>query len=221
MRYLLLFLALVLGCTQNGIRRGDDAGTGYDAQPEASPQEGGGEASGEIPAGEVSGEVAGEVKGEIGGDAGRPLGAACSSAGECGSGYCVGAPGRCCDKPCDGSCVSCGTGYCENVADDTKCGAESCSADGQYANSARCEAGACVTKTDDCFLQRACGGAGCGTSATVGYVCLLAWGTGVRCVIGPVGSVEPAGCFDTKICPVGQICYGAGLCGLPDAGTGG
>ena len=54
----------------------------------------------------------------------RPLGAACSGAAQCDSGFCAG--GRCCDRACDSGCETCATGFCEAVPDGTRCGDAGC-----------------------------------------------------------------------------------------------
>lgn len=63
---------------------------------------------------------------EVGPAPGRPLGAACSAADQCDSGFCVGAPGRCCNQACDGACQACGTGYCENANEGLPCAPSTC-----------------------------------------------------------------------------------------------
>lgn len=84
----------------------------------------------------------------------RPLGAACTSAAQCTSGFCVGDPGRCCDTACAGvrhACADCSTGYCENVRDDQWCvNRPAFFCEGNVFVDYVCRAGACVQRREDC-----------------------------------------------------------------------
>lgn len=122
---------------------------------------------------------------------GRPVGAACSAPTDCDSGFCVGTPGRCCNRACNSPCEACGTGYCEAANEGGFCGQGTC--DGRtgtpgvhsvdpaatVAQNHICSKGACVTVTaycrSDAFLcapgnQLSRTGSGCfyGEDGTVG-----------------------------------------------------
>lgn len=132
---------------------------------------------------------------------GRTNGAACSAGAECASGFCVGTPGRCCDKACSGPCQSCATGYCASVNDGKVCGAETC--DGTAAGTGcamvqqRCKMGVCEKTVDNCCVRpRYC----CETTSTCSSYCAFQLPGKAECHR-----------TDMKACVSGQVCS-AGAC---------
>jgi len=110
----------------------------------------------------------------------KPIGATCTAAGECNSGFC--AQGRCCDSACNGTCKTCALatalGTCSNVPSGT----------------APVVATQCVgTAATSCGLEGVCNGAG---------ACRF-WAAGTQCVPGScTGStlIPPRTCDGTGAC---------------------
>jgi hypothetical protein len=93
-------------------------------------------------------------------------GAACTVAGDCGSGHCV--ERVCCDAPCDGECDACGDGTCRPVErgdpGSPRCGSYRCDGTGTDCPD-RCRADA------DCASNFRCVDEGCEPKAGVGEEC--------------------------------------------------
>lgn len=127
-----------------------------------------------------------------GGAATLPVGAPCSLAAQCGSGFCT--DGVCCDAACDGVCGSClaaetgaTDGVCSPIAEGTPCGAAVCAADVLQPAPLCSAQGACVAHAPaDCGL------------------CSVCASTGDACELLPAGSL--GGC--SVIAP----CNGMGAC---------
>lgn len=106
----------------------------------------------------------------------RPLGAACTSAAQCTSGFCVGDPGRCCDTACAGAqfgCAGCTTGYCEDIREGQVCFNKPTFCEDNVGVTHFCRTGECVARRTDCSKPFCVGGAGyalygwCDASAVV------------------------------------------------------
>lgn len=112
----------------------------------------------------------------------RPPGAACSAAGQCASGFCVGSPGRCCDRKCDGSCETCGTdGRCTPIVN-------RCARDTRIA----------------CVSHAACGGVCAGPSPIAGRFCPTLGGTPTECAY--CDNNPSRSCTFTTGCTAGGKC---------------
>lgn len=120
----------------------------------------------------------------------RPLGAACSSAADCGSGLCEPATGGdrvCCASSCADGSVCNGDGVC--VTPDSDLG-QSCNS-GDDCSGGRCIDGTCCDLPCDNACER------CNAPGQVG-----------RCVAADPGSTDP-------LCDAGRTCAGRGECKLP------
>jgi hypothetical protein len=107
------------------------------------------------------------------GSPGRPLGAGCTTDGQCGSGVCDSATSMCCSGRAD-SCNVCTGGYLTPKKDGTSCGGGLCDGVAPYVGERSCTAtnyvcmnGVCSTTTVNCCEQNGCttGQAACTGSA--------------------------------------------------------
>jgi Cys-rich repeat protein len=175
--------------------------------------------------------------------AGSPNGAACTSANQCGSGFCV--DGVCCNSGCAGTCQSCNllgsAGTCTPISSgqdpQNECAADpvaSCGRDG-FCNGAggcrlfpagtECAAGSCTGSTE--VSAGICSGSGmclagatlsCGPFACAGVACGTSCAMDAHCAAGFVcrsGSCIPSGSCNPA-CPGGSICQN-GAC-VPTGG---
>jgi hypothetical protein len=159
---------------------------------------------------------------------GKVNGDACLSAAECASGYCSG--GHCCDKTCDGLCLTCaapgGVGTCTAIP-----------------AGAPAPAGQCATTDPSaCGLDGTCDGGGacrrypagvaCGVARCAGSALTLSStcdGAGA-CVNGPTIDCDPfqcdptmnrcyRSCMSNGQCVATNVCSPAGSCGLKPLGA--
>lgn len=147
----------------------------------------------------------------------KSLGDACTSANQCGSGYC--AYGVCCNSACTGSCNSgCSAGTCDPKPARTSCGMRTGVYPGYNDIYLMCDgAGTCSApkvrcgSTTSCDLNtNFCCMTSPGSAATLTYSCV----TALSCNCGS-GACDPQssnanhrwdGCASSLDCPVGMIC---------------
>lgn len=104
------------------------------------------------------------------------VGAACSSSGECDSGYCV--SGVCCESSCDGACQGCSAeatgkedGVCAFSRASTQCATSVCAADGSEQVAFVCDGGGtCAERHTSCGPGR-CEGGRCSKSCATSDDC--------------------------------------------------
>lgn len=135
---------------------------------------------------------------------GWPIGAICTSPGQCASGFC--ADGHCCNTACGGGCGSCVTGTCTPKADGTICAPGVC-ADWNgspcLATNSTCKKGACVAEKTSC----------CGTSVcTLKGVEVTSRAVDAVSTLGCAVSNDKAACTYTKAVDCAPVPYSSRVC---------